>query len=302
MVYDASQPPLLKKGADSSDRTIRDTVAMALRFMAWYGEQYQTDSAPGMTSKIRSSSGLRFAEWNSWNEGRPRAKRKLPKTLTSAQLEVCRKWIMAAYTFDPVLQIRNRAIFELLLGGALRLGALLGLKTKNIFWTDRRMLISYQESDYRTAWHSKQRHFRAAKTGEYMVTLDAETLLWLNRYFLESRPAEAVRRNHGVFFCEHRPGRDDHGAPIHIATVRYLFQSLARSVSDGGSGMHVTPHMLRHTWATMALESGLPREVVQYQLGHQSSQSTDQYSHVSPQWVREALEEWHRTRSQGGRS
>jgi hypothetical protein len=109
------------------------------------------------------------------------------------------------------------------------------------------MLISYQESDYRTAWHSKQRHFRTAKTGEYMMTLDAETLLWLNRYFLESRPAEAVRRNHGVFFCEHRPGCDDHGAPIHIATVRYLFQSLAKSVSDGGSGIHVTPHMLRHT-------------------------------------------------------
>jgi len=59
---------------------------------------------------------------------------------------------------------------------------------------------------------------------------------------------------------------------------------MSKPVSAGGVGIHVTPHRLRHIWATMALESGLPREVIQYQLGHLASQSTDQYSHVSPEW------------------
>lgn len=153
---------------------------------------------------------------------------------------------MTTYAFDQSLQVRNRALFEVMWGGALRLGAVLGLKTDNILWTEPRILVSYSENDYRQGWRTKQRNFRTAKTGEYMIALGADTLLWLNRYFLETRPAEAVRLNHGVFFCDHHPGTRNHGTPLRVATVRYLFQSLSKSVSAGGVGIHVTPHMLRH--------------------------------------------------------
>jgi len=106
----------------------------------------------------------------------PLDKRKLPKVLTYSQLNQCQNWIMTVYAYDSALQVRSLAIWELLWGGALRLGALFGLKTNNILWTDRRILVSYAGADYRQAWGSKQRHFRTTKAGEYMVALGSDTL------------------------------------------------------------------------------------------------------------------------------
>lgn len=285
VLSDPSQPPLLQKASQSSDVTIRATIAIALRLCERSNGRHE---APATGSRMRPTHHRPHLQY--------RQKRRLPKTLTQAQLDHCRDWIMDAYAFDPHLQLRNRAIFEVLWDGALRVGGMLSLRTTHIHWLEHRLTVSFLDEDYEQGWQARRRPFRTAKTGEYPVALSPPTLLWMNRYFVEARPVEAVGLNHGFFFCEHRPGRSDHGAPLSIGTVRYLFRSLSKPAADGGAGIHVTPHMLRHTWATMALEDGLPREVVQYQLGHRSAQSTTIYTHVSPEWVRDALAKWHRSR------
>src|SRR5260221_14547099 len=71
----------------------------------------------------------------------PRNPVDLPKFLTQAELNRCRDWIMDTYAFDRQLQLRNRAIFEVLWNGALRKGSLLGLQMKNINWMEGTMLV-----------------------------------------------------------------------------------------------------------------------------------------------------------------
>ncbi len=132
--------------------TVRSTITMAARFLEWYGPEYA--SAGNRVPNFRKGPKTTYASANrslTVRSGLPRAKRTLPKALTAKQVEQCREWIMDTYEFDSVLQLRNRAIFELLLGGAMRLGALLGLRTDNIFWTERTILVSYAEADYQMA-------------------------------------------------------------------------------------------------------------------------------------------------------
>ena len=224
----------------------------------------------------------------------PHKRRKLLKHLTQEQLDRCREWIMDTYSFDPQLQLRNRAIFELLWDGALRKGSLLGLQSKSINWLDCTILVSFNAKDYQEAWYRKKSNYRTAKTGEYMIIVSDQTIQWLDRYRQEGRPVEAVRLKHGIFFCEHAPRatHSDHGQPLSDETLKYLFESMSKPRDGGGAGIHITPHMLRHTWATMALNDGLPEEVIQEQLGHASIATTGEYSYVAPARRRQVLNEW----------
>ena len=300
-LVDTSIPPLLRKGAESASTTVFYAVSAAVRYILWAMEL--DDSEPlirrGIAHRPRrrrlSISRLTREDVLSLTrEILPHRKDDLPKFLTQAELNRCRDWIMDTYAFDRQLQLRNRAIFEVLWNGALRKGSLLGLQMKNINWMEGTMLVSYDEKDYQEAWYRKSSNYRTAKTGEYMVVISDQTVQWLDRYRQEARPVEAVRLKHGIFFCEHAPfGRaEDHGHPLSFETLKYLFQVMSKSVEDGGTGIHITPHMLRHTWAMMALEDGLPKEVIQHQLGHKHIMTTERYSRIAPEKVRQTLSEW----------
>lgn len=220
----------------------------------------------------------------------PRPKRVLPKGLTHSQLNICRTWIMNTFSFNTQLQLRNRTIFEVMWDGALRKGSLLGLRLKNIDWSECTILVSFDEKDYRDAWYRKSGNQRTAKTGEYIVILADQTLQWLDHYRQAARPIEAIRLNHGLFFCEH--GIKDIGHPLGLETLRYFFDSMSKPKNQGGTGIHVTPHMLRHTWATMALNDELPMETIQQQLGHADISTTELYSRIAPEKRRQILKKW----------
>ncbi len=161
VIRDTAHPLLLAKGPNSSPVTVRSTITMAARFLEWYGSEYAISANRRFDFRKGPKTAYGAADRRlSARTGLPRAKRKLPKALTAAQVDQCREWIMDAYGFDPALQLRNRVIFELFVGGAMRLGALLGLRSENIFWTERTILVSYTEADYRMAWGTKQRHHR----------------------------------------------------------------------------------------------------------------------------------------------
>lgn len=298
-VVDTSRPPLLRKGGDSASSTIYHVVSAATRFILW--AMGPEDAEPlirrgvgrrPMRRRVLLPHLRREEVISLLQEKRPRKRRELPKHLTQTQLNICRKWIMNVYSFDQQLRLRNRAIFETLWDGALRKGSLLGLQTKNIDWMERSILVSFDEKDYREAWYRKSANHRTAKTGEYLVTVAEQTILWLDRYRQEARPIEAIRLKHGIFFCEHAPYGHDHGYPLEFETLEYLFESMSRPEEEGGTGIHITPHMLRHTWATMAMNDRLPTEVIQQQLGHTNILTTAEYSHVAQEKNRQALNEW----------
>ncbi len=296
---DTSRGILLRKGANSAPSTIRDAVATALRFLIW--AMGPDDTVPLIRrGQERYSyrrrvtlSRLGGDDYISLKNLLPQFRRILPKHLTQTQLDCCRAWIMETYSYDKQLQLRNRALFEVMWDGALRRGSLLGLRSENINWLGHTIQISFDEQAYRDAWYSKIPNNRTVKTGEYVVVIADQTVQWLDRYRQESRPVEAIRLCHGIYFCEHAPCGKDHGQPLSLETLLYLFEAMSKPINVGGSGIYVTPHMLRHTWATMAQEDGLSPETIQFQLGHASIITTQQYMHVSPEKVREDVIKWH---------
>lgn len=84
------------------------------------------------------------------------------------------------------------------------------------------------------------------------------------------------------------------GAIVKPPKVRSWLKSIS---SEAGISRHVTPHMLRHTCATQWLESGLDIRYVQKLLGHHSISTTEIYTHVSDQGLRDAL-----TKANGGQT
>ncbi len=294
-----SAQPLLRKGTNSAKSTVYHVLKTTIRFLQW--AMGPDDNQPLIrrshghsTSRRRVVlSHLPDEDMSSFTKHLlPRKKRILPKFLTQSQLDTCRTWITETYAFDLLLQLRNRALFEVIWDGALRRGALLGLRATNIQWLERSILVSFDDQDYLDAWFCKISNYRYAKTGEYMVIVADQTIQWLDRYRQEARPVEALRLGHGIFFCEHAVRGNDHGQPLSLETLLYFFESISKPMNEGGTGIHVTPHMLRHTWAAMAEEDGLPPETIQHQLGHAHLATTEIYSHLSPQRIREDLNRW----------
>jgi site-specific recombinase XerD len=301
ILIDTSEPSLLRKGADSAPSTVYYAVSTIVRYILWSMEV--DDAEPFIRivkGHVPSRRRITFSQLKReevhtlTDQVVPSKRHELPKHLTQDQLDQCRKWIMDTYSFDKHLQLRNRAIFELMWDGALRKGSLLGLQSKNIDWLECCILVSFDEKDYRDAWYRKKSNYRTAKSGEYQTLVSDQTIQWLDRYRQEARPVEAVRLQHGIFFCEHalRASRTDHGQPLCDETLKYFFDLMSRSQEEGGTGIHITPHMLRHTWATMALNDGLPKEVIQHQLGHASILTTEKYCRVAPARRRQILKEY----------
>lgn len=79
---------------------------------------------------------------------------------------------------------------------------------------------------------------------------------------------------------------EDRNRPVSAAQIRSAIAELARTA---GLTRHVTPHMLRHTAATMLLESGTDIRFVQRLLGHRSILTTQIYTHVSDRALRAAI-------------
>ncbi len=295
-LVNTSSEPLLQKGADSAPSTIYYAVAASIRFIMWAMGYSDTEPLlhygprPGKPKSRSRLPRLVGEDVSSLLKIAQKPKRVLPRHLTQKQLDRCRRWIMDTYSFDTHLQIRNRALFETLWDGALRKGSLLALRSTNIDWLDRSLLVSFDEKDYRDAWYTKAKNSRTAKTGEYLVIVADQTIQWLDRYRQEARPVEAIQLNHGIFFCEYRGA--DHGHPLSLETLQYFFESMAQSEDQGGTGIHITPHMLRHTWATMALNEGVPIEVIQHQLGHATIVTTEKYIYVAPEKRRRDMKEW----------
>jgi integrase/recombinase XerC len=87
-------------------------------------------------------------------------------------------------------------------------------------------------------------------------------------------------------FAESRLLVDDRARPLSAARIRHAITGLGRTA---GIARHLTPHMLRHTAATMLLESGTDIRFVQRLLGHRSIVTTQIYTHVSDRALRTAL-------------
>ena len=180
----------------------------------------------------------------------PRLWKNLPTTL--APREVVQ--LLDTPKTERNAGLRDRAIVETLYGAGLRVSELCSLKTGDL--------------------HLDDGFLRCIGKGnkERVVPLGRTAVGWIRRYLAEGRPAFArEERDDGSVFLSNR------GTAISRKTVWLLIRKHAR---DGGVGRRVTPHTLRHSFASHLLANDAPLRIIQEMLGHADIATTQIYTHV----------------------
>jgi integrase/recombinase XerD len=188
----------------------------------------------------------------------PKLPRALPKTLTEADVE---RLLDSADTRTP-LGLRDRAMLETLYATGLRVSELVGLKLTAANLNDGVLRV--------TGKGNKDR----------LVPLGEEAVQWLKRYMTEARSLLLGKRLSDAIFVTAR------GDGMTRQAFWYLIKRHARAA---GITRPLSPHTLRHAFATHLLNHGADLRVVQMLLGHSDISTTQIYTHVA----RERMKQLH---------
>ncbi len=188
----------------------------------------------------------------------PKLPRGLPRTLTEEDVEK----LLASPDAGDALGLRDRAMLETLYASGLRVTELVSLKVSQ---------VSQDMGVVRIMG-------KGAK--ERLVPLGEEALSWIRRYLKESRPQILGRRAADAMFVTHR------GEGM---TRQAFWHLLKRHAAAAGLTRRISPHTLRHAFATHLLNHGADLRVVQLLLGHSDISTTQIYTHVA----RERLKQLH---------
>jgi integrase/recombinase XerD len=189
----------------------------------------------------------------------PKLPRSLPKSLSEAEVES----LLAAPDVASAQGLRDRAMLETLYASGLRVSELVGLRT---------VQVSLDMGVVRVLGKGSK---------ERLTPLGEEAVAWIVRYQKEGRPQLLGARKSDALFVTAR------GTPM----TRQAFWALVkRHASKAGIGRAISPHTLRHAFATHLINHGADLRVVQLLLGHSDISTTQIYTHVA----RERLKALHR--------
>lgn len=161
---------------------------------------------------------------------------------------------------------RNRAIIEMLYGSGLRVSELVNLRLSEIYLKEGYMRI--------TGKGSKQR----------LVPISPVATEWFG-YWLQDRNALDVKAEAiDIAFLNRRGGQ------LTRAMIFTIIKTLARAA---GIQKTISPHTLRHSFATHLLQNGADLRIIQQLLGHESISTTEIYTHVDIHDLREAVLKYH---------
>ena len=190
----------------------------------------------------------------------PKLPRSLPKTLTEQDVEL----LLQAPDADTPLGMRDRTMLEVLYASGLRVSELVGLSVAQ---------VSLDMGVVRVMGKGSK---------ERLVPLGEEALDWVRRYLAEARVTLLNNQVSNAMFVTAR------GEGMTRQMFWYLIKRHAR---HGGLSKPVSPHTLRHAFATHLLNHGADLRVVQLLLGHADISTTQIYTHVA----RERLKQLHAT-------
>jgi len=206
----------------------------------------------------------------------PRRPRRLPRTLPEKELERALDRIAGA---DPAAR-RDRALLEMAYSSGLRLAELVGLNGGDLDWGARLLRV------------------RGKGGYQRVVPFGAAAGAALERYLASTgRPPGGARPSGGPA----RPGPERarpveplfvnaRGARLSRRTVQRVVR---RRLAEAAGGLGVSPHALRHSFASHLLDRGADLRAIQELLGHRSLASTQIYTHVSNSRLRQAYERAH---------
>jgi site-specific recombinase XerD len=283
---------LALRARDASEHTIRSyerTIGAYLDWLAERGLDWRSPARADLRAYLANLAGSNartsvsqrlaairsFHRWaaraglaagNPWGSiATPRLPRRLPRVLEVEQVE---RLLGAIDTPDEALALRDHAIVEVAYAAGLRISELAVAAAS---------ALDLRRGELRVM--GKGRKERIGLLGRPAVAA-------LEAYLEEGRPALLARRHHAtgdpdpdVLFLNHL------GDPIGVRGLRYRIDRLCRAA---GLPEGVSPHTLRHSFATHLLDGGADLRVVQELLGHESLATTQIYTHVSPGRLRAA--------------
>ncbi len=179
----------------------------------------------------------------------PRRTRRLPEAPKTTEIEA----LLELAGGNAPLDLRNRALLELLYSGGLRSAEAVGLDLGDVDFEQEAV------------------HVRGKGGKERVVPLGEEAAHHLSLYLRDARPALARGAESAVFLSAH-------GRRLDTSTVRRIMRH---------------PHRLRHAFATHLLEGGADLRVIQELLGHSSLSTTQVYSHVDARRLRRVYDRSH---------
>lgn len=186
----------------------------------------------------------------------PKLPRPLPKTLTEADVE----GLLAAPALDQPLGLRDRTMLEVLYASGLRVSELVTLKVPQV---SRDMGVV---------------RVMGKGSKERLVPLGEEALSWLERYLKEARPALLGGKTSDALFVTTRAA---------VMTRQAFWHLLKRYALQAGLHKPISPHTLRHAFATHLLNHGADLRVVQLLLGHADISTTQIYTHVAQERMKQ---------------
>ncbi|HEU5262638.1 MAG TPA: site-specific tyrosine recombinase XerD [Gemmatimonadales bacterium] len=192
----------------------------------------------------------------------PKQWRTLPTVLTVAEVEQ----LLAAPNTDEPLASRDRALLEFAYATGARVSELVGLKLQDILYEDGLARILGKGSK------------------ERIVPVGRRALGAVALYTREIRPRFDRGKGRGVLFLNAR------GGPLSRVGAWTIIKRAAR---QAGLTKRVTPHSLRHTFATHLLEGGADLRAVQEMLGHADLATTQLYTHVDRDYLRTVHRQYH---------
>ena len=180
----------------------------------------------------------------------PKRSPRFPKTLSEADVEA----LLAAPSTDAALGLRDRAMLEVLYASGLRVSELVSLKI------------------YQANLNAGVVRVLGKGSKERLVPLGEEAIEWLRRYLKQARPELLGRKSSDALFLTGR------GAAM---TRQAFWHNLKRLGSRAIPGKSLSPHVLRHAFATHLINHGADLRVVQMLLGHADISTTQIYTHVA---------------------
>jgi len=191
----------------------------------------------------------------------PKIGRGLPGSLSNSQVEA----LLAAPCVDESLGLRDRAMLEVLYACGLRITELVTLELGNV--------------------NRRQGVVRVIGKGnkERLVPMGEVALYWLERYLVATR--NALLTHGGSVLFPSRRGR--------VMTRQTFWYAVKRYALQAGISQNISPHTLRHAFATHLVDNGADLRAVQMMLGHADLSTTQIYTHVAQQRLQTLVREHH---------
>jgi integrase/recombinase XerD len=196
------------------------------------------------------------------NISQPKVAVKLPVVLNLDEID---RLLLAAKGDNKILDIRNLAMIELAYGSGLRVSELMNLKISDLHLTNSMVKIVGKGNK------------------ERIVPLGENAIISLRKYLVDSRP------------MIHPEGKDilfvnKNGRKLSRVGFYKIIQTLSQNANIDKP---ISPHTLRHSFATHLLENGADLRAVQELLGHEDILTTENYTHISKHHLQEAYESAH---------